>query len=117
MQQSHLQGVLSNRELEASDTPILPGQRAPFTLTRRKHPYWTGGSRLRLILETNIQADAQIGPAYLIPAVQSHLPVIEKICRMTRGSDHEQALRLASQFAELGGWLYHDSGDYESAMH
>ena len=31
-------GVLSNRELEASDTPILPGQRAPFTLTRPKAP-------------------------------------------------------------------------------
>ncbi len=30
MQQSHLQGVLSNQELEASTTPILPGQRAPF---------------------------------------------------------------------------------------
>ena len=38
MQQSHLQGVLSNRVLEASDTPILPGQRAPFTLTRPKTP-------------------------------------------------------------------------------
>ena len=30
MQQSHLQGVLSNRVLEASATPIIPGQRAPF---------------------------------------------------------------------------------------
>ena len=36
---------------------------------------------------------------------------------MTRGSDHEQALRLGSQFAEFCGWLYHDSGDYESAMY
>jgi hypothetical protein len=38
MQQLHLQGVLSNLELEASTTPILPAQRAPFTLTRRKTP-------------------------------------------------------------------------------
>jgi tetratricopeptide (TPR) repeat protein len=45
------------------------------------------------------------------------MPVIEKICRMTRRSDHEQALRLGSQFAEFCGWLYHDSGDYESAMY
>jgi transcriptional regulator with XRE-family HTH domain len=72
---------------------------------------------LRTILETHIQADAEIGPAYLIPAVQSQLPVIEKICRMTRGSDHEQALRLGSQFAEFCGWLSHDSGDFESAMY
>lgn len=72
---------------------------------------------LKLILEANVQADAQVGPAYLIPAVQSQLPVIEKICRMTRGPDHEQALRLGSQFAEFCGWLYHDSGDYETAMY
>ncbi len=38
MQQLHLQGVLSNRVMEASDTPILPAQRAPFTLTRPKAP-------------------------------------------------------------------------------
>ena len=30
---------------------------------------------LRLILEANVQADARIGPAYLIPAVQGQLPV------------------------------------------
>jgi hypothetical protein len=38
MQQSHLRGVLSNRELEASATPILPAQRAPLRLTRPKAP-------------------------------------------------------------------------------
>ena len=72
---------------------------------------------LRLILEANVQADARIGPAYLIPAVQGQLPVIDQVCRMTRGSDHEQALRLGSQFAEFCGWLYQDSGDYETAMY
>ena len=70
-----------------------------------------------MMLETNVQADARIGPAYLIPAVQGQLPVMEEICRMTRGSDHEQALRLGSQFTEFCGWLYQDSGDYESAMY
>ena len=34
MQQSHLQGVLSNETAEASDTPIVSVQRAPFTLPR-----------------------------------------------------------------------------------
>jgi hypothetical protein len=38
MQQLHLQDALSNRVLEASTTPIIPGQRAPFTLTRLKTP-------------------------------------------------------------------------------
>jgi tetratricopeptide (TPR) repeat protein len=70
-----------------------------------------------MVLETNVQADARIGPSYLIPAVQGQLPVIEQICRMTRGADHEAALRLGSQFTEFCGWLYQDSGDYECAMY
>ncbi len=38
MQQSDLQGVLSGRPTEALDTPIVPVQRAPFTLTRPESP-------------------------------------------------------------------------------
>ena len=38
MQQSHLTGALSNSATEASDTPIVPVQRAPFTLTRPETP-------------------------------------------------------------------------------
>jgi transcriptional regulator with XRE-family HTH domain len=74
-------------------------------------------SSLRIVLEANIQADAQIGPSYLIPAVQAQLPVIEQICRMTRNEDHEEALRIGSQFTEFCGWLYQDSGDHECAMY
>ena len=33
---------------------------------------------LRAILKTNVQADAQIGPSYLIPAVQGQLPISSK---------------------------------------
>ena len=74
-------------------------------------------SSLRQVLETNVQADARIGPPYLIPAIQGQLPVAEQICRMTRGADHDDALRLGSQFTEFCGWLYQDSGDYECAMY
>jgi hypothetical protein len=35
MQQSHLTGAPSNQAPEASTTPIVPGQGAPFALTRR----------------------------------------------------------------------------------
>jgi hypothetical protein len=38
MQQSHLTGALSCSTTEASDTPIVPSQRAPFTLTRPRKP-------------------------------------------------------------------------------
>ena len=74
-------------------------------------------SSLRMVLEANLQADAQIGPSYLIPAIQAQLPVIEQICRMTRNDDHEEALRIGSQFTEFCGWLYQDSGDNECAMY
>jgi transcriptional regulator with XRE-family HTH domain len=74
-------------------------------------------SSLRMVLEANLQADAQIGPSYLIPAIQAQLPVIEQICRMTRDGDHEEALRIGSQFTEFCGWLYQDSGDSECAMY
>jgi hypothetical protein len=68
-------------------------------------------------LSTNVQADARIGPPYLIPAIQAQLPVIEQVCRITRGTDHEDALRLASQFMEFCGWLYQDTGDCQCAMY
>jgi hypothetical protein len=38
MQQSHLTGAPSNQALEASTTPIVPGQGAPFVLARRLLP-------------------------------------------------------------------------------
>ena len=41
MQQSHLRGVLSARDLEVSATPIVPVQRAPFALTRPNEPLFT----------------------------------------------------------------------------
>ncbi len=74
-------------------------------------------SSLQRILITNIQADAQIGPAYLIPAIQAQLPVVGQVCQITRSTDHEDALRLASQFTEFCGWLYQDSGDCRCAMY
>ena len=69
------------------------------------------------MLETNVHADAQIGPAYLIPAVQAQVPVIEQICRMTRGEDHDEALRFGSRFTQFCGWLYQDFADYKCAMY
>ena len=74
-------------------------------------------SSLQRILATHIQADSQIGPAYLIPGMQAQLPVVGQVCRVTRGADHEDALRLASQFTEFCGWLYQDAGDYRCAMY
>jgi hypothetical protein len=41
MQQSHLRGVLSAQNMEASATPIVPAQRTPFSLTRPNETLFT----------------------------------------------------------------------------
>ncbi len=41
VQQSHLRGVLSARNVEVSATPIVPAQRAPFVSTRPQEPLFT----------------------------------------------------------------------------
>jgi hypothetical protein len=52
MQQSHLRGVLSARELEASATPIVPVQRGHLSRRRaRMDTYLRGGLRLRSRLQ------------------------------------------------------------------
>jgi transcriptional regulator with XRE-family HTH domain len=73
-------------------------------------------SSLEHALDANVQADAQIGPAYLLPGVQAEIPVIDAICRQTKGTDHKEALRFGSKFMEFCGWLLQDSGDYQCAM-
>ena len=83
MQQSHLQGVLSNR-VEASATPIVPGQRAPFALTRPSSPLFTGGSRLRPARRTPGRASqgrqikmAQTNTGQVRRGPSSSLPIVQ----------------------------------------
>ncbi len=39
------------------------------------------------MLAANIEADMRMGPAFLLPAIRSHLPLIEGLCHQARGSD------------------------------
>jgi hypothetical protein len=63
-----------------------------------------------------VHADAVVGPRYLVPTVQSQLPMIDRICQATRGTDRAAMLAAAAQFAEFCGWLYQDSGRPDSAF-
>jgi tetratricopeptide (TPR) repeat protein len=67
------------------------------------------------MLAANIEADMQMGPAFLLPAIRSQLPLIEHLCHQARGSDRLAALRLGVQFAEFCGWLYQDYGECGAA--
>jgi len=73
-------------------------------------------SYLSNVLAEHVKADAVVGPRYLVPAVQSQLPMIDRLCQATRGADRAAMLAVAAQFAEFCGWLYQDSGKPDSAF-
>ncbi len=73
-------------------------------------------SYLANVLAEHVKADAVVGPRYLVPTVQSQLPLIDRLCQVTRGPDRSDVLSVAVQFAEFCGWLYQDSGNSESAV-
>jgi len=62
------------------------------------------------------KADALLGPRYLIPTVQSQMPLIEQLCQSARRSEREAILSIAARYAEFCGWLYQDSGRTEHAI-
>jgi hypothetical protein len=63
------------------------------------------------------KADALVGPRYLMPPVQAELPLIDRLCQATRGSERAAILRIAARFAEFCGWLYQDLGHTDSAIY
>jgi hypothetical protein len=73
-------------------------------------------SYLSNVLAEHVKADAVVGPRYLVQAVQSQLPLIDRLCQATRGTDRSEVLAVAAQFAEFCGWLYQDSGKPDSAV-
>src|SRR5262245_23481115 len=71
---------------------------------------------LASVLAEHIKADALVGPRYLVPVVQSQLPLIDRLCQASRGSDRCDVLTVGAQFAEFCGWLYQDSGQQDAAI-
>jgi tetratricopeptide (TPR) repeat protein len=67
------------------------------------------------VLTEHIKADASLGPRYLVSAVQSQLPLIDRLCQLTRGADRQNVLVIGARFAQFCGWLYQDLGEPESA--
>lgn len=73
-------------------------------------------NNLKTVLAAHLSIEALTGPQLVIPAVLGHLPLIEELCKTSRGSDRTEILRFASKFVEFCGWLYQDSGDFYCAM-
>jgi len=68
------------------------------------------------VLAEHIKADMLVGPRYLVPAVQSQLPLIDRLCQASRGADRAKVVAVGARFAEFCGWLYQDSGQPDSAV-
>jgi transcriptional regulator with XRE-family HTH domain len=67
------------------------------------------------VLAEYIKADALLGPRYLVPTVQSQLPIISRLYQTSRGVDRGQVLLVGARFAQFCGWLYQDAGDPAAA--
>ena len=74
-------------------------------------------SALREIHHGYVKADRLMGSMCITGPISLQMPVIERACEVTRGTDRAEMLRFACQFAEFGGWVFEDAGDLMCAMH
>ncbi|WP_267242861.1 hypothetical protein [Streptomyces sp. PR69] len=71
---------------------------------------------LTSVFAQHVQAEPLVGPRFLVPAVQSQVPLIEELCKEASGPLRDDAVRVGARYAELLGWLHQDTGDSQQAM-
>jgi transcriptional regulator with XRE-family HTH domain len=74
-------------------------------------------SALREIHHGYVKADRLMGSMCITGPISLQMPVVERACEVTRGTDRAEMLRFACQFAEFGGWVFEDAADLMCAMH
>jgi transcriptional regulator with XRE-family HTH domain len=74
-------------------------------------------SALREIHRGYIEADRLMGSICVAGPISLQMPVVERACEVTRGTDRAEMLRFACQFTEFGGWVFQDAADLVCAMH
>ncbi|MBC9716900.1 helix-turn-helix transcriptional regulator [Streptomyces sp. TRM66268-LWL] len=89
----------------AQPTLILPSQRQ---LPTPANPDTLG--YLDSILNQHAQAEPLVGPQFLLPAVQSQMPLIDMLVRNAAGALRDDVLRVGARYSEFIGWLYQDTG-------
>lgn len=91
--------------------PILPGlPRLPSAVNPEMLAY------LSSVLQQHTAAEPLVGPQFLVPAVQSQMPLLDQMCQEARGSIRDDVLRLGTRYAEFLGWLYQDTGQTNLAF-
>jgi hypothetical protein len=74
-------------------------------------------SALRGMLRGYVEADQLMGSMCITGPIRLQVPIVERACEVTRGTDRAEMLRFACQFMEFGGWLFQDAGDLICATH
>ncbi|KMO99767.1 helix-turn-helix domain-containing protein [Streptomyces roseus] len=97
-----------------SQLDTLPSLPAPRAASMQASPEVIG--YLKAVFMEHVQAEPVVGPRFLVPAVQSQMPLIEQVCKGARGPLRDEAVRVGARYSELLGWLHQDSGDSQSAM-
>ncbi|MGH3912240.1 MAG: hypothetical protein ACRDTC_02330 [Pseudonocardiaceae bacterium] len=64
-----------------------------------------------------MDSDNLFGPARVINAVHQQLDLMQQLRQSWRGADRQRLLQVQTQYADLLGWLYQDSGDFPASRH
>ncbi|MGX8907353.1 hypothetical protein ACR820_19420 [Streptomyces netropsis] len=101
-------------ETAPSQLDALPKLPSPRILSPRVSPEIL--DYLRSVFVQHAQAEPLVGPRFLVPAIQSQMPLIEELCKEASGPLRDDVVRVGARYAEFLGWLHQDTGDSQSAM-
>ncbi|MFG2293383.1 hypothetical protein [Streptomyces sp. NPDC048603] len=101
-------------ESAPSQLDRLPSLPAPRTASPKATP--EAVAYLQSVFVQHVHAEPVVGPRFLVPAVQSQMPLIEELCKEAQGPLRDDVIRVGARYSELLGWLHQDTGDSQSAM-
>jgi tetratricopeptide (TPR) repeat protein len=70
-----------------------------------------------VVRRTLADNDNLFGPERVIPVASGQVKAIEHIRRSLGGDEQKNLLLVQTQFADLLGWLYQDSGDFRASQY
>jgi hypothetical protein len=62
-----------------------------------------------------MDSDNFFGPVRVISTVQQQIEIMQHLRDRWRGEDRRRLLKVQTQYADLLGWLYEDSGDFQTS--
>lgn len=101
-------------ETAPSQLDSLPTLPSPRLATPQANPEIL--DYLKSVFVQHMRAEPLVGPRFLVPAVQSQVPLIEQLCKEASGPVRADVLRVGARYSEFLGWLYQDTGDSQAAM-